>query len=55
MKAVYRESGKTLRSDFSCNFVPQVGDLVIINTYQYKVVGRKLNLDDNEVVVNLME
>lgn len=55
MRAVYKKDGYTLKSDFSCNFVPQVGDLVIINTYQYKVVGRKLNLDDNEVVVYLME
>lgn len=55
MRAVYKKDGYTLKYDFSCNFVPQVGDEIIIDTYPYMVVGRKMNLDDNEVVVNLKQ
>lgn len=53
MRAVYKKDGYTLKSDFSCNFVPYVGDEVVIGTNTYQVIGRKLDLDDNEVVVNL--
>lgn len=53
MIAVYIENKKVVKADYRCEYIPSVGEEVIIKDKRYTVDGRSFDLDCNKITIRM--